>query len=142
LELKRLAAEIVNIITCINTRGLDMYFLNRAPLRNVTTPAGLQAVFSVPPSGSTPLVGCLQQIHRERMGAVNSSGRTLLLVVITDGEPAGGPLETRENLRQTLINLTASGKIHVSFAECTDQADDMEVRNLCIYFTIRTPSVC
>lgn len=116
----------------------------RPRLSNVTSPAGLQSVFSVAPAGSTPLVAALETIAREKAG----SGRQLLIVVITDGEPAGHPRETRDNLRQTLVNITQSGRVHVSFAECTDQADDMEyldawdVRRFCAAFVVMADSLC
>ena len=70
-------------------------------------------------------MAALEAISREKSGTVRS-GRQLLIVTITDGEPAGNPRETRENLRQVLMNITSNGRTHVSFAECSDQAEDME----------------
>jgi hypothetical protein len=50
-ELKRLAATCIEIVTAINPAGLDLYFLNRPPVKAVTSVQGLQAVFDTPPAG-------------------------------------------------------------------------------------------
>lgn len=122
LELKKLASVIIEFVTAINPSGLDIYFLNREKVCGVTTLAGLQSVFSAVPNGSTPLIGSLKRIYAEKINYV-SSKRKLLIITITDGEPTDG---SRADLFNTLVNITKSGNVHVSFCECTDNADDME----------------
>lgn len=119
LELKKLASVIIEFVTAINPTGLDIYFFNRPNLKNVTDMAGLQDVFSQPPTGSTPLIGTIQKIYRHKKNLPD--GRQLLIVVITDGEPTDG---SHTDLFNTLTNKSTN--VHVSFAECTDREEDME----------------
>jgi len=121
LELKRLASKIIEFVTAMNSDGLDIHFLNRAPLLNVTNTTGLQNVFNIAPDGDTPLIGAIWQLYREK----NSKRRDkeLLIIVITDGEPTDA---SRQDLYNILVNITNDNITHVSFAECTDQSDDME----------------
>jgi hypothetical protein len=122
LELMRLASVIIEFVTAINPNGLDIYFLNRETIRNVNNSLGLQAVFNAPPSGGTPLIRKLNQVYMDKRNFI-SQNRKLLVVVITDGEPTDG---TRNDLFDKLVEITRSGNVHVSFAECTDNAEDME----------------
>lgn len=122
LELKKLASVIIEFVTATNQDGLDIYFLNRDKLQNVNTTAGLQSVFSQAPSGGTPLVSKLRQIYHEKVCRL-SPDKKLLIIVITDGEPTDG---SRADLQEVLMNIASRGDVHVSFAECTDNADDME----------------
>jgi hypothetical protein len=84
--------------------------------------SGLQSVFAQLPAGGTPLVGCLRHIFHEKAQVPKNQ---VLLVVITDGEPTDG---SRDDLFNVLKNKPK--KFHVSFAECTDQAEDMEYLDL------------
>jgi hypothetical protein len=118
-ELKKLAAIIIDFVTAINPNGLDIYFLNRPAIRNVTNIAGLQSTFNAPPNGGTPLIGALRQIYVDK--SIIPTNKNLLIIVITDGEPTDG---SREDLYWTLINKQPN--VHISFAECTDNAEDME----------------
>lgn len=122
LELKKLASVIIEVVTATNTDGLDIYFLNREKRCKVNTPAGLQVAFNAPPDGSTPLISTLQQIYNDKISMI-SHERQLLIVVITDGEPTDG---SRGDLYNMLTYITSGGNVHVSFAECTDNAEDME----------------
>ena len=119
LELKKLVASITDIVTSINPNGFDCYFLNRPKICNVTSSAGLQSVFSVPPDGPTPLIGMINRIYEDKKHIPLS--RNLLLIVIFDGEATDG---SRDDLYWTLVNKRQN--VHISFAECTDNAEDME----------------
>lgn len=122
LELKKLAAVIIEFVTAINSNGLDIYFLNREKICNVNTLAGLQSVFSAAPNGGTPLITSLNKVYLDKINNVNQN-RKLLIVVIGDGEASDG---SRQDLYNKLIEITDNGNIHISFAECTDNAEDME----------------
>ena len=114
--LKRIAASIIDFVTSVSHHGLDLYFLKRPTYANCTSVQGLQNVFNAPPDEiGTPLISALQRIYRDKAGH-----RGLLIVVITDGEPNDG---TRDDLRRVLLSKPSD--CHVSFAECTDQEDDM-----------------
>lgn len=117
MELKKLAASIIEIVTCVNPNGLDIYFFNRPNLKNVNSMEGLQATFATGPNGGTPLIGTLSKIYNDKSGIE----KDLLIVVITDGEPSDG---SREDLYRVLVNKPSN--VHVSFAECTDQARNMD----------------
>lgn len=119
LELKKLAAIIIDFVTSTNPNGLDIYFLNRPPLYRVSSVAGLQSAFNIAPNGGTPLIAALNHIYNEKLNI--PSDKSLLIVVITDGEPTDG---SRSDLYYTLVNKKLN--VHVSFAECTDNAEDME----------------
>lgn len=122
LELKKLAAETIKFTTVFNPNGIDIYFLNRPGMQNVTSMAGLQTIFSQPPQGGTPLINRLHEIIES---GKNTKKKYLLVLVITDGEPTDGvPFDqSRNQLYNVLVNKPSN--VHVSFAECTDQADDM-----------------
>ena len=121
LELQKLASIIINFVTAINQNGLDIYFLNRPKLTNVNNITGLQSVFDNPPHGGTPLIHAIKQICHDKNYLPNN--KALLIVVITDGEPSDG---SRYDLYNTLVQSTHKGNVHISFAECTDNEDDME----------------
>lgn len=119
LELKRLAAILIDFVTSINPAGLDIYFLNRPTIANVTNVSGLQNTFNTPPNGGTPLIGALNRIYYDKRDI--PSNKNLLVICITDGEPTDG---TRNDLYNTLVNKRSN--VHISLAECTDNAEDME----------------
>lgn len=119
LQLKRLAAGIIDLVTVVKHEGIDLYFLNRSPYLNVESITGLQSVFSSPPKGETPLIAALHRIVEDN---THITGK-LLIVVITDGAPTDG---SRQELFNALTYITGSGNIHVSFAECTNQVEEME----------------
>lgn len=120
-ELKRLAAVIIEFVTATNPEGLDIHFLNRPSQYKVTDLIGLQQVFANLPNGETPLITALRKIHNMYSNTLND--KQLLIVVITDGEPTDG---NRNDLYWALSDITKSGNVHVSFAECTDNEEDME----------------
>jgi len=120
LELKKLASNIIEIVTAVNPDGLDIHFLNRPTLEHISAVTGLQNAFGVIPVGGTPLVGKISSIINTYQQKISRS-QQLLLIVITDGEPTDG---TRNDLFNVLVNK--KDNIHISFAECTDQAEDME----------------
>ena len=126
-ELKKLAAEVIKFVTAINeTSGLDLYFLNRGIVKDITDISGLQSVFADPPSGGTPLIGTLRKVYNDKKDNLN--GKKLLIVVVTDGEPTDCDMydESHSELYNLLTNITRRGDIHISFAECTDNEEAMD----------------
>jgi len=120
MELKRLAAVVIEYVTAVNPDGLDLYFLNRGVVKGVKSTAGLQDVFAELPTGGTPINGALRRIYSDK--SVLGPGRQwLLVVVVTDGVPSDG---NHEALAATL--RAKPSHTHVSFAECTDRPEDME----------------
>ena len=126
LELKKLAAVIIEFITSINDNGLDIYFLNRQKICNVSTVAGLQNIFNIPPCGGTGLTHSLMELYHDNEDILKE--KKLLIIVITDGEPTDDSNDPRGNLFKTINYIVSNShdNTHVSFAECTDNAEDME----------------
>jgi len=118
-ELKKLAAACINIVTAVNPDGMDLYFLNRQPVLNVTETSALAGVFSTLPSGSTPLYRTLQKLYDATSSIPDS--KQVLILVLTDGEPSDC---SRDQFFQ--VCCAKRKNVHLSFAELTDQADDME----------------
>ena len=125
LELKKLAHTVIEFTTAINPNGIDLYFLNRPKLTNVTDMKDMQATFASPPNGGTPLSATLNKIYSDKVNLLNA-GKQLLIVVVTDGEPSDlSNVESSRNLLyRTLYNMTYHGNVHVSFAECTDNEEN------------------
>jgi hypothetical protein len=120
LELKKLAAGIITYVTAIDANGIDIHFLNRPSLYNVTDVSKLGPVFADPPNGGTPLLGSLRSIFDQNR-ILPPDKQFLLVVVITDGEPSDGTLE---DMFRLLTNKAPH--IHVSLCECTDNDRTMD----------------
>jgi hypothetical protein len=123
-ELERLSALLVNMITSTTPEGLDCHFLNRGSYENITSPAQLAPLFATGPHGGTPLITAFRRVFAyPKYLADLQSGRRVIVVVVTDGEPSDG------NPGQ-LFMLLSRGRpagFHVSLAECNDNE---EVRGL------------
>jgi hypothetical protein len=118
LELKKLAAALIEIITAVNQDGLDLYFLNRPPVFGVTSVSGLGPTFAAAPNGGTPLIGSLRKVFQAV--SVVPESQNVLVIVVGDGEQSDG---SRDDLFRVLCSKKRN--VHVSFAECTDQEEDM-----------------
>ena len=125
MELKKLVATVITFCTAINPNGVDLYFLNRNKCVGVNSIVGLQNIFSAPPSGDTQITKTLNQIYEDKQSILSQSQKQLLIIVVTDGEPTDGTNDARSNLFRAIRNITKNSRIHISFAECTDQEDDM-----------------
>merc|ERR1740129_1124152 len=86
-ELCETISEIVEIASCFDESGVDVYFLNRQPLLGVkhASDPSFRAAFQNPPRGTTPLTECLQRVVQK----CGEEQKTLLFI-LTDGEPNGG----------------------------------------------------
>jgi hypothetical protein len=84
-ELCERVQEIVEIATCVDSDGIDLYFLNSEPVKNVTNPEMVKNIFinSKRPNGYTPLSLCYERVLEEK----NTGERPVLILVSTDGEP-------------------------------------------------------
>lgn len=123
-ELKKLAAALIEISTCVNPNGLDLYFLNRDKQLGINSMAGLSPIFANEPKGSTGITAKLIQIYNDKK-ALLVNGKQLLIIVISDGEPTDSTGNPRKNLFNAISKLTQTGNVHISFAECTDREEDM-----------------
>jgi hypothetical protein len=86
-ELLDIANDIVEIAVAFDSDGVDVHFLNRPGLQNVTSTNQLSSVFKQPPKGGTPLAEKTKNTIQEYRKKKN--GKKLLLLIATDGEPSG-----------------------------------------------------
>jgi hypothetical protein len=67
----------------MDPNGVDIYFLNRDPILNVTDGRYVRQVFNTPPQGLTPLVPALRRIIAAKRNLTYE--KKLLILVATDG---------------------------------------------------------
>lgn len=118
-ELKQLVVRLIEFGLAVGVT-LDIYFLNRPALLNVSTMDGLQQVFAVRPSGCTPLAEMLNRIYQDTRTLPEEY--QLLVLVMTDGEPTtrdGRP--DRQGFYNALVNKRSN--VHVSVAALTDNEE-------------------
>jgi len=67
----------------MDSSGVDIYFLNRDPVLNVTNAQTARHIFNSPPSGLTPLVPALRRILAAKRSQAYE--KKLLILIATDG---------------------------------------------------------
>ncbi len=67
----------------MDSNGIDVYFLNRRPLLNITDVQALQQEFNNRPQGYTPITGALRNILAAKRSI--SYERKLIVFIATDG---------------------------------------------------------
>lgn len=104
--------------------SIDLYFLNRAIVKGVTSSSQLVDVFKNGPAGLTPTSNVLRQVLTAN--AANIAERKLLIIILTDGQPtnASGTVDT-ETLKHVLMNERKADRVYVSIVACTDDSSTM-----------------
>jgi hypothetical protein len=74
---------VADICTVLDSNGIDVYFLNRQPMLNVTNAQQIRQAFNIRPQGLTPLARALRSIIAAKHG--QTSGKKLLILIATDG---------------------------------------------------------
>jgi hypothetical protein len=67
----------------MDANGVDVYFLNREPILNVTNAQTIRHAFNSPPQGMTPLVPAIRRILASKRSQAYE--KKLLLLIATDG---------------------------------------------------------
>jgi hypothetical protein len=67
----------------MDPNGVDVYFLNRDPMLNMTDTRNIRQAFNTPPQGLTPLVPALRRILAAKRSVTNE--KKLLILIATDG---------------------------------------------------------
>lgn len=119
-ELRSIVKIIVEIGVLFDSNGVDVYFLNRPAVLNVTDPTLIDQAFETPPHGFTPLVPVLDKVFRSEL-ADHGRNKKLLVFVATDGEPTdrhGAP--NRSELERVMKKVRNAETTYVSFVICTD----------------------
>eukprot|EP00755_Sulcionema_specki_P039662 Sspe_Gene.113231::Locus_97198_Transcript_1_1_Confidence_1.000_Length_511::g.113231::m.113231 len=122
-ELKTTVQMIIEIAVCFDSDGIDIYFLNRPPLRNISSADDprLQAAFAHPPQGTTPLTNAVRAIVAEKSGCE----KPVLMVIATDGVPDGGPQYFMKTVTDIIHRRITSGIFKFQIMACTE--DDSSV---------------
>lgn len=126
-ELKNTLAILISIAVVLDKNGIDVHFMNRNGLLNVTNPTQLDPIFANPPEGGTPLVETLAKV------LATSCEKNRLIVIATDGEPndVKGPHGTVINGIDEFKKLLLTGRRpndYVVVLACTE--DDAAISYL------------
>lgn len=119
-ELQETVALIVELGCCFDASGVDIFFLNRAPVKNVTGPSDpkFMSAFRAPPCGGTPLTEMLAKVASQCGGE-----RPVLLFILTDGEPDGGKQRFCKELTRLVKRQSTCYKYRVQIMACTGDED-------------------
>lgn len=126
-ELNTFINICVDVVSCVNNNGVDIYFLNKnEPIRNVTDITQIAHLQNMRPYGCTPLAQTLQKILIEK-----SMSNKLLVLIITDGEPtdtlgSGGKKEIN-NFKNILKHKNKN--VFVNILACTTNDSVMDYLN-------------
>ena len=137
-ELERTVSIVVDLAATLDPDGVDIFFLNREPMRNVRSSEELKFMFSIPPEGNismptvrrstheliegaTPIVPIMRQILEEKREQIRE--RKLLLLIATDGEPTDfqGHRRIEEFRRALLYDRQPIDRIPVTIIACTGE---------------------
>eukprot|EP01063_Lacrimia_lanifica_P029775 TRINITY_DN45_c0_g2_i3.p2 TRINITY_DN45_c0_g2~~TRINITY_DN45_c0_g2_i3.p2 ORF type:complete len:381 (+),score=126.24 TRINITY_DN45_c0_g2_i3:72-1214(+) len=120
-EMKQTVQQVAEIACCLDHDGIDLYFLNRNPIYNITSSddARFAAAFAAGPSGSTPLTETVRRVVAEKGG----TEKPVLMLIATDGEPNDGPEAFKSAIRKAL--KCSAPKFKFQILACTE--DDSSV---------------
>jgi hypothetical protein len=124
-ELKSTVKTIVEIAGTLDRTGVDVYFLNRVGVKNITDFAMLEPYFTPDPEGYTPIVQTFSQVLGDMRPIL--SEKKLLIILATDGEPTTSDgLTSSQGMteKQRFYNLLKFRqpieKIYTTILACTD----------------------
>ena len=129
-ELKSKIGIVVDIASCFDPDGIDVYFLNKSPLKNINKSEQLfnSAQFTSPPSGGTPLTKCFNTVLNDKREI--SKERNLLIIIATDGEPTdSNGYGDIKGFKKALTSRNPIDNIFVTFMVCTEDDDAIEYLN-------------
>ncbi|KAJ3249058.1 hypothetical protein HDU77_007895 [Chytriomyces hyalinus] len=130
-ELKQTVLTVTDIASTLDEDGIDVYFLNRPPLRNVIGSLQLERVFADPPRGYTPTARVLRQVLNEKRPTISEGAKKLLVLIATDGVPTTDTgADDRYGLRQVLtVDRSRPNEVPVVFLACTDDESEIGYLN-------------
>jgi von Willebrand factor type A domain len=122
-EMKQAAIIVTEVASCLDADGVDVFFLNRPPIRGVSSANQITVAFQNPPQGFTPTTRAIQYVFQEKAAVIRE--RKLLIVLITDGEPTDdvGNVAIREFVS---LMKNRNKNVHVSIVACTDDDGAMK----------------
>lgn len=101
-----------------SNRGLDIWFLNRPGICNVSQVEQLTEAFRTPPQGSCPLLTSVRNLVDAYSGFCRDSH--VLLLVLSATPPSDGQTDDIE-----LAFLRKPRNFHMSFVQCNDNPEQM-----------------
>ncbi|CAF3005535.1 unnamed protein product [Rotaria sp. Silwood2] len=122
-ELRQTVSIVVDIASVFDPDGIDIFFLNREPMRHVKSSEELVPTFAVPPEGPTPILRVLQHVLREKQLEIQE--RKLLILIATDGVPTNevGQQDTKSLEHALRHERNPINRIPVTIIACTDDND-------------------
>ena len=125
-ELKYRLGKVADLLGTIDADGFDLFFLNRAGVRNVKEAGQVEATFISPPSGCTPTVTVRNSIQRE----YKDSEKPVLIMLYTDGAPSSmSPWDSPAGLKAKVTEMTSTFKFFFSINACTDNKREVAFLN-------------
>ena len=140
--LQRTVCIVVDAAATLDPNGVDIFFLNRGPKRNVRSSNEVKALFRDLPDGNasitiawmitrsliegpTPIVPKMREIFEEKKEEIRT--RKLLLLIATDGQPTdfNGHAQIDE-FRQALCNRQPIDHIPVTIIACTGESANLK----------------
>lgn len=129
-ELKSKIGIVVDIATCFDPDGVDIYFLNKRPLYNIKKSEQLlnSPQFRTPPHGGTELAKCLYKVLNDKRHVITE--RNLLVIIATDGEPTDETGNANiKGFKKAMDSRDPIDKIFVTFMVCTEDDDAIAYLN-------------
>jgi hypothetical protein len=119
-ELKNFSRISIDLANIFNPNGIDIFFLNRPPARNVKNMNDLEPYFVDKPAGFTPLKRVLDTVlvenNRQRLGE-----NKLLVIIVTDGQPTDDM--GREDIRGFKRALKSrDSNVYTTIVSCTGKS--------------------
>jgi hypothetical protein len=122
-ELKGTVEVIIDIASVLGQEGVDIYFLNRNGLTNVSVREQIDPFFAQKPSGYTPIAPRLENIFAQKVDGKR------LVILATDGEPTD-TYGNRDIAGFKNVLLYKRGlKDYVNIVACTDDDNTMSYLN-------------
>jgi len=130
-ELKSVVSTVIEIAGVLDKTGVDVYFLNRPGIKNITDVSQIEPYFATEPSGYTPIVKVFNQVLTEMQHVL--SEKKLLILLATDGEPttengqiAINGISEKTRFYNLLKSRNPIDKIYTTILACTDDDNVMK----------------
>lgn len=119
-ELRLIVEVVIEIGKVFNPNGVDVYFLDRPPLFDVSDLGRLDQIFVEEPHDSKTLAAVLRKVFKSYDNE-RDHNKKMLVLVATDAEPTDDEGNSDvATLAHVIQNERQSDKIYVSFLACTD----------------------
>ncbi|KAJ3025333.1 UNVERIFIED_CONTAM: hypothetical protein HDU68_007243 [Siphonaria sp. JEL0065] len=131
-ELKETVTIVTEIGSVLDEDGVDIYFLNRPPVRNIKGSVDqMNSAFAPPPRGLTPIARVLRQVLREKGLPLNENSKKLLILIATDGNPTTdqGSLDKAGLYNVLMTERGNPYNVPVVFLACTDDEEQIGYLN-------------